>query len=61
MRELIARVRVSKVLIVCPKLLCYQWQQALDTKFGIPSEIATGNALLAADPGETGAQKSLVP
>jgi superfamily II DNA or RNA helicase len=53
--ELIVRSRLSKVLIVCPKLLCPQWQQELAEKFGIESEIATGRALVAADPGEVGA------
>ena len=40
--ELIARARVSKILIVCPKLLMPQWQEELQTKFGIAAEIATG-------------------
>src|ERR1700752_949215 len=30
MSELIVRSRLSKVLIVCPKLLCHQWQQELN-------------------------------
>ena len=55
MSELIVRSRLSKVLIVCPKLLCPQWQQELTEKFDIESEIATGRALLEADPGEVGA------
>ncbi len=46
MSELIVRSRLSKVLIVCPKLLCPQWQQELAEKFDIESEIATGRALL---------------
>jgi superfamily II DNA or RNA helicase len=49
MSELIVRSRLSKVLIVCPKLLCPQWQQELREKFGIESEIATGRALIKAD------------
>ena len=49
MSELIARARLSKALIVCPKVLCPQWQQELETKFDIPTEIATGRELLAAD------------
>ncbi|OQX20043.1 MAG: hypothetical protein BWK80_36145 [Desulfobacteraceae bacterium IS3] len=36
--ELIVRSRVSKVLIVCPKLLGPQWQEELKTKFRISSE-----------------------
>lgn len=53
--ELIVRSRLSKVLIVCPKLLCHQWQQELQEKFDIDSEIATGRALLNADPEDVGA------
>ena len=53
--ELIARTRVSKILIVCPKLLGPQWQDELKTKFDIPAEIATGRKLIAAEPEEIGA------
>lgn len=53
--ELIARSRVSKILIVCPKVLCPQWKEELETKFNVDCEIATGKELLYADPGETGA------
>ena len=53
--ELIARSRVSKILIVCPKLLGPQWKEELETKFDIPAEIATGKALIKADPDEIGA------
>jgi superfamily II DNA or RNA helicase len=55
MSELIARSRLSKVLIVCPKLLCPQWQQELAEKFDIEGEVATGRALLDADPEGVGA------
>jgi len=55
MSELIVRSRLSKVLIVCPKLLCPQWQQELAEKFDIQSEVATGRALLDADPEGVGA------
>ena len=55
MRELIARARLTKVLIVCPKVLCPQWQQELASKFDIPSEIASGRELLSADPDGIGA------
>lgn len=55
MSELIVRSRLSKVLIVCPKLLCPQWQQELKEKFEIQSEIATGRGLLDADPDGVGA------
>ena len=53
--ELIARSRLSKVLIVCPKLLGAQWQEELLSKFNIPSEIAIGKDLARADPKVTGA------
>jgi superfamily II DNA or RNA helicase len=53
--ELISRSRLSKILVVCPKLLGPQWQEELLTKFNIPSEIAIGNDLVEADLNETGA------
>jgi SNF2 family DNA or RNA helicase len=40
--ELISRSRVSKILIVCPKLLGPQWKEELELKFGIPAEVAIG-------------------
>jgi predicted RecB family nuclease len=52
--ELIARSRLNKILIVCPKLLREQWQEELKQKFDLNSEIATGRELLDADP-ENGA------
>jgi superfamily II DNA or RNA helicase len=55
MSELISRGRLSKILVVCPKLLAYQWKEELETKFDIPAEIAIGRELLGADPDETGA------
>src|SRR5436853_2463500 len=55
MSELIARSRLSKVLIVCPKLLGPQWKDELQTKFDINAEIAIGRNLLSANPDETGA------
>jgi superfamily II DNA or RNA helicase len=53
--ELIARARISKILIVCPKLLGPQWRDELQIKFDIPAEIATGKELIAAEPEEVGA------
>jgi SNF2 family DNA or RNA helicase len=50
--ELIARRRIQKILIVCPKLLGQQWREELQTKFNIPAEVATGRDLIDADPGE---------
>lgn len=53
--ELVARGRLSKILIVCPKILGQQWKDELSSKFGIPAEIAIGSELLAANPKDTGA------
>src|SRR6266446_9429122 len=53
--ELICRSRVSKILIVCPKLLGPQWQEELQTKFSIPGQIAAGRKLIGADPEGVGA------
>jgi superfamily II DNA or RNA helicase len=53
--ELISRSRLSKILIVCPKLLGPQWQEELHAKFNLTSQIAIGRDLIAADPEETGA------
>ena len=55
MSELIARSHLSKILIVCPKLLGPQWHEELLAKFNIPSEIAIGRDLIKAEPEETGA------
>jgi superfamily II DNA or RNA helicase len=56
MSELASRSRLSRALIVCPKLLGPQWKEELDSKFGIPAEIAIGKDLLTAEPEEeTGA------
>ncbi|WP_010686068.1 SNF2-related protein [Methylobacterium mesophilicum] len=49
MSELIARSRLSRALIVCPKLLGPQWKEELETKFEIPAEVATGRDLLSAN------------
>jgi ERCC4-related helicase len=53
--ELISRSRLSKVLIVCPKLLGPQWKAELHEKFGIKSEIAIGKDLTDADLEDGGA------
>jgi SNF2 family DNA or RNA helicase len=55
MSELIVRSRLSKTLIVCPKLLGPQWKQELEEKFDISSVIAIGRELLSADSEEVGA------
>lgn len=43
--ELIARHRVSKILIVCPKLLMPQWAEELRCKFDIKSQQVIGSDL----------------
>src|SRR5579862_7205549 len=53
--ELMSRNKISKILIVCPKLLGPQWQSELQSKFGVPAEIATGRELIAAEPENVGA------
>lgn len=53
--ELIERARVSKILIVCPKLLGPQWKDELQAKFEIDAQIAIGKELKTAEPAETGA------
>jgi SNF2 family DNA or RNA helicase len=53
--ELIARNRVSKILIVAPKLLGPQWKDELETKFDIPGEVITGSKLASAEPDDVGA------
>jgi superfamily II DNA or RNA helicase len=50
--ELIARDRLSKILIVCPKILGPQWKEELETKFGIPAQVVTGRELLTTEPPE---------
>lgn len=55
MSELIARSRISKTLIVCPKLLGPQWEEELSTKFAIPAKVAIGKELVKIDPEEHGA------
>jgi superfamily II DNA or RNA helicase len=52
--ELAARGRVSKVLVVAPKLLGNQWKEELESKFDVPAQVAIGRELKTADPGEFG-------
>src|SRR5262249_37005585 len=44
--ELIARGRVGRALIVCPKILREQWQEELRSKFDIPSKLCTGREIV---------------
>jgi SNF2 family DNA or RNA helicase len=53
--ELVSRARVSKILIVCPKLLGPQWQDELKTKFDLPAKIAIGRNLISEEPEDVGA------
>lgn len=54
--ELISRGRLTKIFIVCPKILCAQWKEELENKFDIPALVATGQDLIKAKPpGENGA------
>ncbi len=48
--ELMSRGRLSKILIVCPKLIMPQWKEELEGKFNIASEIAIGKDLILASP-----------
>ena len=50
--ELISRGRISRILIICPKILREQWKEELDVKFDIPSIIVTGRELITAEPPE---------
>ena len=52
--ELMSRNRISKILVVCPKLLIPQWKEELESKFGIRGIGATGNELLKAKVPEGG-------
>lgn len=52
--ELMSRNRISKILVVCPKLLIPQWKEELESKFGIPGIGASGNELLKAKVPEGG-------
>ena len=55
MSELIARSRIEKILVVCPKLLGPQWKEELETKFNISAEVVVGRELRDANPGGVGA------
>jgi superfamily II DNA or RNA helicase len=52
--ELMSRNRLSKILVVCPKLLIPQWKEELETKFGVPGITATGKDLVEAKIPEEG-------
>ena len=44
--ELMVRQRVSRTLILCPKILCEQWRGELTEKFGISAFVASGTTSL---------------
>jgi superfamily II DNA or RNA helicase len=46
--ELLARRRVARALVLCPKVLCDQWVAELDDKFRIEAQAVTGRDLLDA-------------
>jgi superfamily II DNA or RNA helicase len=50
-RELIARGDLQRCLIVCPGNLVEQWQDELDSKFHLPFDLMTNDALEAARTG----------
>ena len=52
--ELASRSRLTKVLVVCPKILGPQWQLELTSKFDFPAKFVTGRDLLSADFDESG-------
>lgn len=57
MSELISRNRISKILVVCPKILIPQWGEELKTKFGINHIEAEGSKILNVElPGDKGAK-----
>ncbi|MGM4889187.1 DEAD/DEAH box helicase [Tardiphaga sp. 20_F10_N6_6] len=51
--ELKARSRLSRILIVCPKILAQQWKEELEAKFDILAQIAIGKELLEEPAEET--------
>jgi superfamily II DNA or RNA helicase len=52
--ELMSRQKISKFLVVCPKLLLSQWKEELESKFGIVGVPAIGKQLLDAKLPEEG-------
>src|SRR5690625_4587550 len=44
--ELMTRRRITRTLVVCPKILMEQWQEELHSKFGINAVYESGRALL---------------
>jgi|JI9StandDraft_1071089.scaffolds.fasta_scaffold04900_4 superfamily II DNA or RNA helicase len=48
--ELMARRKINRILIVCPKILMPQWKDELKQKFGIESVEAIGKELFKASP-----------
>jgi superfamily II DNA/RNA helicase len=51
--ELIARRRVARALVVCPRVLCDQWVRELNDKFRLEAMTSTGAELVTAALGET--------
>jgi hypothetical protein len=53
--ELISRARISKLLIVCPKILTSEWCHVLKAKFHIPARVVVGRDLMYAETEDVGA------
>ena len=43
--ELMSRRRVSRTLVLCPRILSDQWIEEMESKFGITGRVATGGSL----------------
>ena len=50
-KELLVRGDLNRCLIVCPGSLVEQWQDELDSRFGLPFEIMTNDRLETARSG----------
>ncbi len=59
-KELLVRGDLSRCLIVCPGSLVEQWQDELDSRFGLPFEIMTNDRLETARSGNWLAEAPLV-
>src|SRR5271157_5625723 len=59
-KELIARGALQRCLIVCPGSLVEQWQDELDSRFHLPFDIMTNDAVEAARTGNWFSEKALI-
>jgi superfamily II DNA or RNA helicase len=44
--ELMSRRRITRTLVLCPKIIAPQWKDELESKFGLQAVVAQGAALL---------------